>query len=57
MKYSDFVHESEIKHNTISYDLLTPKPLKSGEVKHDKIKIDFPISFLFWVNRGFDLGW
>ena len=42
MKYSDFVHESEIKHNTISYDLLTPKPLKSGEVKQDKIKIDFP---------------
>jgi uncharacterized membrane protein (DUF485 family) len=41
MKYSDFVHESEIKHNTISYDLLTPKPLKSGEVKQDKIKIDF----------------
>ena len=42
MKYSDFVHESEIKHNTISYDLLTPKPLKSGEVKQDKIKIDLP---------------
>ena len=42
MKYSDFVHESEIKHNTISYDLVTPKPLKSGEVKQDKIKIDFP---------------
>ena len=33
MKYSDFVHESEIKHNTISYDLLTPKPLKSGRGK------------------------
>ena len=28
MKYSDFVHESEIKHNTISYDLLTPKTTK-----------------------------
>ncbi len=45
MKYSDFVHESEIKHNTISYDLLTPKPLKSGEVKQDKIKIDFLKAF------------
>ncbi len=28
MKYSDFLHESEVKHNTISYDLLTPKPAK-----------------------------
>ena len=42
MKYSDFVHESEIKHNTISYNLLTPKPLKGGKVKQEKIKIGFP---------------
>ena len=26
MKFSDYIHESEIKHNTISYNLLTPKP-------------------------------
>ena len=36
MKYSDFVHESEIKHNTISYDLVTPKPNKGKSVKQKK---------------------
>ena len=47
MKYSDFVHESEIKHNTISYDLLTPKPLKSGEVNRKKLKLTFQKQFLY----------
>jgi len=41
MKYSDFVHESEIKHNTISYNLLTPTPSKGKSLKADKIKIGF----------------
>ena len=41
MKYSDFVHESEIKHNTISYDLLTPKPLKKWRGKTGKLKLTF----------------
>ena len=26
MKYSDYVHESEIKHKSLSYNLLTPRP-------------------------------
>ena len=41
MKYSDFVHESEIKHNTISYNLLTPSPAKGKSLKAEKIKIGF----------------
>ena len=40
MKYSDFLHESEVKHNTISYDLLTPKPAKGKSLKPEKIKVD-----------------
>ena len=40
MKYSDFLHESEVKHNTISYNLLTPKPLKGKSLKPEKIKVD-----------------
>ena len=39
MKYSDFLHESEIKHRSISYDLLTPKVSKGKLPKRDKIKI------------------
>jgi len=41
MKYSDFVHESEIKHKSISYNLLTPKPKagKSSSLKPQKIKV------------------
>ncbi len=39
MKYSDFLHESEIKHRSISYDLLTPKSSKGKLPKRDKIKI------------------
>ena len=38
MKYSDFLHESEVKHNTISYNLLTPQPLKGKSLKPEKIK-------------------
>ena len=41
MKYSDFVHESEIKHNTISYNLLTPSPAKGKSLKAEKIQIGF----------------
>ena len=40
MKYSDFLHESEVKHNTISYNLLTPKPEKGKSLKPEKIKVD-----------------
>ena len=39
MKYSDFLHESEIKHRSISYDLLTPAPKKGKTLKPDKIKV------------------
>ena len=41
MKYSDFVHESEIKHKSISYNLLTPKPKdgKTSSLKPQKIKV------------------
>ncbi len=43
MKYSDFVHESEIRHRSISYNILTPKPDKSGKVsfKSEKINVGF----------------
>ena len=40
MKYSDFLHESEVKHNSISYNLLTPKPAKGKSLKPEKIKVD-----------------
>ena len=39
MKYSDFVHESEIKHKTISYNLLTGGKSKNKSLKPEKIKI------------------
>lgn len=41
MKFSDYIHESEIKHRTISYNLLTPKPMKgdSNALKPKRIKI------------------
>jgi hypothetical protein len=41
MKYSDYIHESEIKHKTISYNLLTPKPVASDPdaLKAKKIKV------------------
>ena len=39
MKYSDFVHESEIKHKTISYNLLTGVKSKKKSLKPEKIKI------------------
>ena len=45
MKYSDFLHESEVKHNTISYNLLTPKPLKGKSLKPEKIKVDAAKAF------------
>ena len=43
MKYSDFVHESEIRHRSISYNILTPKPKRSGKLalKPEKINIGF----------------
>tara|TARA_B100000989_G_scaffold181801_1_gene136719 strand:- start:595 stop:2310 length:1716 start_codon:yes stop_codon:yes gene_type:complete len=39
MKYSDFVHESEINHRSISYNLLTPKPEKGKSLQPEKIKV------------------
>ncbi len=39
MKYSDFLHESEINHKSISYNLLTPKPIKGKSLKPQKIKV------------------
>ncbi len=39
MKYSDFLHESEIKHRSISYDHLTPTPKKGKSLKPEKIKV------------------
>ena len=39
MKYSDFIHESEIKHRTISYNLLTPVAKKGKSLKPEKIKV------------------
>ena len=39
MKYSEFLHESEIKHRSISYDNLTPKPVKGKKLKPEKIKV------------------
>ena len=39
MKYSDFLHESEVKHKDISYNLLTPKPSKGKSLKPGKIKV------------------
>ena len=50
MKYSDYIHESEIKHRTISYNLLTPKPIASDPdaLKAKKIKVG-PIKALSLV--------
>ena len=39
MKYSDFLHESEVNHKTLSYNLLTPKPTKGKSLKPGKIKV------------------
>ena len=41
MKFSDYIHESEIKYRTISYNFLTPKPMKgdSNALKPKRIKI------------------
>ena len=39
MKYSDFLHESEVKHRNISYNNLTPKPVKGQILKPEKIKV------------------
>lgn len=41
MKYSDYIHESQVQHNTISYNLLTPKPEngKKTSLKPQKIKV------------------
>lgn len=43
MKFSDYLHETEVQHKKISYNLLTPKPLKDNPValKPKKIKISF----------------
>ena len=43
MKFSDYMHESEIKHRSLSYNLLTPKPEKNNPdaLKPKKIKVDF----------------
>ncbi len=39
MKFSDYIHESEVNHNTLSYNLLTPKPSKGKSLKPGKIKV------------------
>ena len=39
MKYSEFLHESEVNHKSISYNNLTPKPSKSKSLKPGKIKV------------------
>ena len=39
MKYSEFLHESEVKHRSISYNNLTPKPSKGKSLKPEKIKV------------------
>ncbi len=39
MKYSEFLHESEVKHRSISYNNLTPKPVKGKTLKREKIKV------------------
>ncbi len=39
MKYSEFLHESEVKHRNISYNNLTPKPAKGKPLKPEKIKV------------------
>ena len=41
MKYSDYIHECQVQHNTISYNLLTPKPEKGkkNSLKPQKIKV------------------
>ena len=39
MKYSDYIHESEINHKSLSYNRLTPKPLKGKSLKPGKIKV------------------
>ena len=39
MKYSEFLHESEVKHRSISYNNLTPKPSKGKTLKPEKIKV------------------
>ena len=39
MKYSDYIHESEINHKSLSYNLLTPRPSKGKSLKPGKIKV------------------
>ena len=39
MKYSEFLHESEVNHKSISYNNLTPKPSKGKPLKPEKIKV------------------
>ena len=36
MKYSEFLNESEVKHRSISYNNLTPKPSKGKTLKSEK---------------------
>ncbi len=39
MKYSEFLHESEVNHKSISYNNLTPKPSKGKSLQPEKIKV------------------
>ena len=43
MKFSDYIHESEIKHRSLSYNLLTPKPEKNNPdaLKPKRLKLAF----------------
>ncbi len=45
MKYSEFIHESEVKHRSISYNNLTPKPTKGKSLKPQKIKVGIAKGF------------
>ena len=39
MKYSEFLHESEVRHRSISYNNLTSKPSKGKSLKPEKINV------------------
>ena len=40
MKYSDYIHESEINHKSLSYNLITPKA-KKGKITQASEKIEY----------------
>ena len=46
MKFLDYIHESEVNHNTLSYNLLTPKPSKGNHLNLVKSKFLLPRLYL-----------